>query len=109
MPFLSICLYIYGDLFKVILPLSFCIALWDIYYMHLVQEDIENDLNRITDSFQIYFLNFINVLAMLFPWRQLIQLMKQKVKKFDSKFCFIPLMYNDDNDLELNCKYIYII
>ena len=34
--------------------------------MHLVWEDIENDLNRITDSFQIYFLNFINVLAMVF-------------------------------------------
>ena len=88
--FLSICLYIYGDLFKVILPLYFCIALWNIYYMHLVWEDIENDLNRITDSFQIYFLNFINVLAMVFPWRQLIQLMKQKVKKSDSKLHFIP-------------------
>ena len=63
--FLSICLYIYGDLFKVILTLYFC-ALWDIYYMHLVWEDIENDLNRIMDSFQIYFLNFINDLAMVF-------------------------------------------
>ena len=83
--FLSICLYIYGDLLKVILHLSFCMTLWDIYYMHLVWEDIKNDLNRIRDSFQIYFLNFINVLAMVFPWRQLIQLMKQKVKKSDSK------------------------
>ena len=26
--------------------------------MHLVWEDIENDLNRIMDSFQISFLNF---------------------------------------------------
>ena len=48
--------------------------------MHLVWEDIENDLNRIMDSFQISFLNFINVLAMVFQWRQLIQLMKQRVK-----------------------------
>ena len=71
-PFLSIWLYINGDLFKVILPLSFCMALWDIYYKHLVWEDIKKDLNRIMDSFQIYFLNFINVLAMVFPWRQLI-------------------------------------
>ena len=39
--FLSICLYIYGDLLKVILPLPFCMALWDIYYMHLVWEDIK--------------------------------------------------------------------
>ena len=46
------------NLFKVILPLYFCIALWDIYYVHLVWEDIENDLNRIMDSFQIFFLNF---------------------------------------------------
>ena len=83
--FLSICIYIFGDLFKIILHLSFCIALWDIYYVHLVWEDIENDLNGITDFliylwdfFQISFLNFINILAMVFdnlPWRQLIQLM----------------------------------
>ena len=45
--FLSICLYIFGDLFKIILCLSFCIALWDLYYMNLVWEDIENDLNKI--------------------------------------------------------------
>ena len=98
--FLSICLYIFGDLFKVILCLSFCIALWDIYYMHLGWEDIENDLNRITDflinlwdSFQISFLNFINVLAMVsgnLLWRQLIWLMKQRVKESDSKMCYIP-------------------
>ena len=60
--FLSICLYIFGDLSKMILCLSFCIALWDIYYLHLVWEDIENDLNRIVDflinlweSFEISF------------------------------------------------------
>ena len=95
--FLSICVYIYGDLFKVICPLSFCIALWDIYYMHLVWEDIENDLNRIMDflinlwdSFQINFLNFINVFGHVFLWRQLIQMMKQRVKKSDSKMCYIP-------------------
>ena len=58
--------------------------------MHLVWEDIENDLNRIMDSFQIYFLNFINVLAMVFLWRQLIWLMKQRVKKSGSKMCYIP-------------------
>ena len=101
--FLSICLYIFGDLFKIILPLAFCITLWNIYYLHLVWEDIENDLNRIADflinlwdSFQISFLNFINVLAMVFdnlPWRQLIWLMKQlwiiNNKKSDSKMHYI--------------------
>ena len=56
--------------------------------MHLVWEDIGNDLNRIMDSFQIDFLNFINVLAMV-QWRQLIWLMKQRVKKSDSKMCYI--------------------
>ena len=75
-----------------ILPLSFCIALWDIYYMYLFFQDMEDDLNRIVDfleddfnrivdflinisiSFQISFLNFINVLYMFLdnlPWRQL--------------------------------------
>ena len=58
--------------------------------MHLVWEDIKYDLNRIMDSFQIYFLNFINSLAMVFPWRQLIRLMKQNIKKSDSKLHFIP-------------------
>ena len=61
------------------------ITLSNIYYLYLVWEDIENDLNRIMDflinfweSFQISFLNFINVLAMFFDnllWRQLIQFM----------------------------------
>ena len=79
--FLSICLYIFGDLSKMILPLSFCIALWNIYYMHLFFQDMEDDFNRIVNfliifwvSFQISFLNFINVLHMFLnnlPWRQL--------------------------------------
>ena len=65
-----------------ILALSVCIALWDIYYMYLFFQDMEKDLNRIADfleddfnrivdflinfwvSFQISFLNFINVLHM---------------------------------------------
>ena len=65
-----------------ILPLSFSIAVWDIYYVYLFFQDMEGDLNRIADfleddfnkimdflinfgvSFQISFLNFINVLHM---------------------------------------------
>ena len=51
-PFIVFYLYVYiffGDLFKIILHLSFCIALWDINYMHLGWQDIENDLNRIVE------------------------------------------------------------
>ena len=67
-----------------ILPLSFCIVLWNIYYMHLFFQDMEDDFNRKVAflinfwvSFQISFLNFINVLHMFLdnlPWRQLNQL-----------------------------------
>ena len=78
-----------------ILPLYFCIALWDIHYVYWLLQDMEDNLNRIVDfleddfnrivdflinfwiSFQISFLNFINVLCMFldnFPWRQLNQL-----------------------------------
>ena len=83
--FLLICLYIFGDLFKILLPLVFSITLSNSYYIYFVWEDIENDLNRIVDflinlrdSFQISFLNLINVLGMFFdnlPWRQLIWFM----------------------------------
>ena len=45
--FLSICLYIFGDLFKIILCLAFCITLWNIYYLYLFFKEIEDDLNRI--------------------------------------------------------------
>ena len=73
-----------------ILPLSFCIALWDIYYAHLFFQGMEDDVNRIVDFleddfnrivdflinfgvlFKFFFLNFINILHMFlenFPWR----------------------------------------
>ena len=83
--FLFICLYIFGDFFKIILPLVFSITLSNSCNIYFIWEDIENDLNRIVDflihlwnSFQISFLYFINVLAMFFdnlPWRQLIWFM----------------------------------
>ena len=83
--FFIIYLYISGDLFKIILPLVFAVTLLNSYYIYFIWEDIENALNRIVDflinlwnSFQISFLNFINVFAMFFdnlPWRQLIRFM----------------------------------
>ena len=81
--FLFIC--IFGDLFKILLPLLFSVALSNNYYIYVIWEDIENNLNRIVgflidlwNSFQFFFLNFINVLAIFFdnlPWRQPIQFM----------------------------------
>ena len=47
--FLFICLYICGDLFKIILPLVFALTLSNSYYIYFVCEDIENDLNRGVD------------------------------------------------------------
>ena len=105
--FLFICLLIFRDLSKLILPLSFCVALWDFYYMHLFFQDMEDDLNRIADfleddfnrimDFLIHFLisfqNFINVLHMFFGQfaMEAINLIKW------------------NHNMELNCKYIYII
>ena len=47
--FLFICLLIFGDLTKLILPLSVCVALWDFYYMYLFFQDMEDDFNRLVD------------------------------------------------------------
>ena len=81
--FLFICLLIFGDLTKVILPLSVCVALWDFYYIFMFFQDMEDDFNRLVDRLQdflihfwVSFQNFINVLQMLLnnlPWRQLIR------------------------------------
>ena len=77
--FLFISLLIFGDLSKLILLLSICVALWDFYYMYLFFQDMEDDFNRIVDfliHFWVSFQNFINVFQMFLdnlPWRQLIQ------------------------------------
>ena len=66
--FLFICLLIFGDLTKLILPLSVCVALWDFYYMYLFFQDMEDDFNRLVDfliHFWVSFQNFINALQML--------------------------------------------
>ena len=75
--FLFICLLIFGDLSKLILPLSVCVGLWDFYYMYLFFQDMEDDFNRLVDfliHFWVSFQNFINALQMLLnnlPRRQL--------------------------------------
>ena len=76
--FIFICLLIFGDLTKLILPLSVCVAILDFYYMYLFFQDMEDDFNRLVDfliHFWVSFQNFINALQMLLnnlPWRQLI-------------------------------------
>ena len=77
--FLFICLLIFGDLTKLILPLSVCVVLWDFYYMYSFFQDMEDDFNRLVDfliHFWVAFQNVINALQMLLnnlPWRQLIR------------------------------------
>ena len=72
--FLFICLLIFGDLTKLILPLSIS----DFYYMYLFFQDMEDDFNRLVHfliHFWVSFQNFINALQILLnnlPWRQLI-------------------------------------
>ena len=94
--FLFICLLIFGDLTKLILPSSVCVALWDFYYMYLFFQDMEDDFNRLVDfliHFWVSFQNFINALQMLF---------KQFVMEA------INLIQWNHN-MELNCKYIYML
>ena len=65
MSFLFICLLIFGDLCKLILLLSICVALWDFYYMYLFFQDMEDDFNRNSGfliHFWVSFQNFINLL-----------------------------------------------
>ena len=61
--FLFICLLMFGDLSKLILPLSFCIALWDFYYVHLFFQDMKDDLNRIVDFMEDDFNRIVDFLT----------------------------------------------
>ena len=63
--FLFICLLIFGDLTKLILPLSVCVALWDFYYMYLFFKDMEDDFNRLVD-FLIHFWGFFFKILSMF-------------------------------------------
>ena len=94
--FLFICLLIFGDLTKLILPLSICVALRDFYYMYLFFQGMEDDFNRLVDfliHFWASFQNFINLLQMFF-------------KQFSME-AINSIQWN--HNMELNCKYIYMI
>ena len=61
--FLFICLLIFGDLSKLILPLSICVALWHFYDMYLFFQDMEDDFSRLVD-FLIHFWVSFQILSM---------------------------------------------
>ena len=94
--FLFICLLIFGDLSKLILPLYISVALWDFYYMYLFFQDMVNEyFNRLVD-FLIHFWfssKFYQCFANAF---------KQFVMEAIN---FIQWNHN----MELNCKYIYML
>ena len=94
--FSFICLLIFEDLTKLILPLSVCVALWDFYYMYLFFQGMEDDFNRLVDfliHFWVYFQNFINAFANAF-------------KQFAMEAINL-IQWN--HNMELNCKYIYML
>ena len=94
--FLFICLLIFGDLTKLILPLSVCVALWDFYYIHLFFQDMEDDFNRLVDFFNT-FLGFFSKFYQCFA---------NVFKQFAMKTINL-IQWN--HNMELNCKYIYMI
>ena len=90
------CLLIFGDLTKLILPLSVCVALWEFYYMYLFFQDMEDDFNKLVEyliKFWVSFQNFVNALQML-------------LKQF-ATVAINLIQWN--HNMELNCKYIYMI
>ena len=92
--FLFICLLIFGDLTKLILPLSVCVALWDFYYMYLFFQDMEDDFNRLVD-FLIHF------------WvSKFYQCFVNAFKQFAME-TINSIQWN--HNMELNCKYIYML
>ena len=94
--FLFICLLIFGDLTKLILPLSVCVALWDFYYMYLFFQDMEDDFNRLVD-FLIHF-------WVSFP--KLYHCFANAFKQFAMEAINL-IQWN--HNMELNCKYIYML
>ena len=94
--FLFICLLIFGDLTKLILPLSVCVALCDFYYMYLFFQDMEDDFNRLVDFFNT-FLGFFSKFYQCFA----------NVFKQFAMGAINLIQWN--HNMELNCKYIYMI
>ena len=94
--FLYICLLIFGDLTKLILPLSVCVAPWDFYYMYLFFQDMEDDFNKLVDFFNT-FLGFFSKFYQCFA---------NAFKQF-AMATINSIQWN--HNMELNCKYIYML
>ena len=95
--FLFICLLIFGDLSKLILPLSICVALWDFYYMYLFFQDMEDDFNRLVDFLIHFWGGFFSKFYQCFA----------NVFKQFAMEAINSIQWN--HNMELNCKYIYMI
>ena len=106
MSFLSICLLIFEGLSKLILPLSFCIALWDFYYVHLFFQDMKDDLNRIVDFLEDDFNRTVDFNTFLGFFSKFYKCFAYVFGQFAAGV-IKSIQWN--HNLELNCKYIYII
>ena len=95
-----------------ILPLSFCIALWDIYYVYLFFQDMEDDLNRIVD-----FLEDDDFNRIVDVFNKFVGFFSNFFSKFYKCFAYVFRQFSVKgiksikwiHNLELNCKYIYVI
>ena len=94
--FLFICLLISGDLTKLILPLSVCVALWDFYYMYLFFQDMEDDFNRLVDFLIHFWVSF----------QKFYQCFANAFKQFAIE-AINSIQWN--HNMELNCKYIFML
>ena len=98
--FLFICLLIFGDLTKVILPLSICVALWDIYYIFMFFQDMKDDFNRLVDRLDDFFKTFLGFFSKFY------QSFANAFKQFAME-AINSIQWN--HYMELNCKYMYML
>ena len=95
--FSFICLLIFGDLTKLILPLSVCVALWEFYYMYLFFPRCGKIIFIRLVDFLITFWGFFSTFYQCFA---------NAFKQFAMEAINL-IQWN--HNMELNCKYIYML
>ena len=92
---------------KLILPLSICIALWDFYYMHLFFQDMEDDFNRLADFLEDDFNRIVDFLIHFWVFfSKFYQCFANDFRQFAMEAINLTQW---NHNMELNCKYIYMI